>query len=84
MKKLTALILTLSMLLSMVVLPMGASAAEITEPERKALLAEPQRVYLDINPNNDGYASAHTIRDYATFNSAVDSTKGASEGSGVP
>ena len=73
MKKLTALILTLSMLLSMLVLPMGAAAAEITEAERKALLAEKDYTYIDIMPNVDMFASASVIRDYATFNKAVTS-----------
>ena len=46
MKKLTALILTLSMLLSMFAIPMGASA--MTEDERKELLTATQSQYLDI------------------------------------
>lgn len=48
MKKLTAIVLTLTMLLSMLVLPMGVTATEMTEAERQEMLNAVNVEYLDI------------------------------------
>ena len=69
MKKLTALILTLSMLLSMLVLPMGATATEITEAERKTILSTPDYQYVDFSDvaEADLFAAFSDLGKYAPF-----------------
>ena len=78
MKKLTALILTLSMLLSMVVLPMGASAAEITEAERLAILSAADLQYVDLSSvaNADIFASFEDVGTYSRFNKSASGKSG--------
>ena len=73
MKKLFSTILAITMLCSCFAMPTAANAADITEAERKAILAEKDYTYIDITPNIDAFASASVIRDYATFNTAVNS-----------
>ena len=75
MKKLTALILTLSMLLSMFAIPMGASAAEITEAERETILNAKPYEYVDFAKNRDYFALYQEAADYGKFNKAVDTSK---------
>lgn len=69
MKKLIALILTLSMLLSMVVV----SAATVSEAERQEILNAKQNSFVSLAPNAnvDVYASIATIADYGRFNKSI-------------
>ena len=73
MKKLFSTILAITMICSCFAMPTAANAADITEAERKAILAEKDYQYVDITPNIDVFASASVIRDYANFNTEVNS-----------
>ena len=73
MKKLTALVLTLTMLLSMLVLPMGVTATEMTEAERQEILSAPYYQYVDLSSsaNADLFASFEEAGTYARFNKSA-------------
>ncbi len=71
MKKMLSMILAFTMICSCFAMPSAASATDITEAERKAILAEKDYTYIDITPNIDAFASVSVIRDYANFSNAV-------------
>ncbi len=81
MKKLTAIVLTLTMLLSMLVLPMGVTATEITEAERQELLSAPYYQYVDLSSsaNADLFASFEEAGTYARFNKSASGTSSAKD-----
>ena len=74
MKKLTALVLTLSMLLSMLVMPIGATATEISEAERQEFLNAKSYDYLEFEKNRDVFAMWQEAADYGRFNQSADET----------
>ncbi|MBO5099500.1 MAG: hypothetical protein J6C16_04965, partial [Clostridia bacterium] len=81
MKKLTAIVLTLTMLLSMLVLPMGVTATEITEAERQEILSAPYYRYVDLSSsaNADLFASFEEAGTYARFNNSASGTSSAKD-----